>query len=132
VSKAGRPRREIDWPQFEKLCGIHCTLPEMAAWFQCSEDTIERAVKRQYGENFAEIYRQKQGLGKVSLRRKMFETAMNGSVTMMIWLSKNMLGYTDKVEQKTELSGSQRFQLDEPSLDRAIELELKLLDASKK
>lgn len=101
----GRPRKEIDWQQFEKLCGIHCTLTEIAAWFSVSEDTIERSVKRQYRAPFAEIYRQKQSLGKTSLRRKMFETAMNGSVTMMIWLSKQMLGYSDKVEQTVEQKG---------------------------
>jgi hypothetical protein len=32
----------------------------------------------------------------------MYEVAMKGNATMMIWLSKNMLGYADKVETKTD------------------------------
>lgn len=32
----------------------------------------------------------------------MFEAAMAGNVTLLIWLSKNMLGYTDKVDTKLE------------------------------
>lgn len=98
--KTGRPLKEIDWVQFEKLCGIHCTLTEIASWFTCSEDTIERAVLRHYQQPFAEIYRQKQSLGKISLRRKMFEMAMSGSVPLLIWMSKNTLGYADRVENK--------------------------------
>lgn len=105
MGKAGRPQKEIDWVQFEKLCGIHCTLAEISSWFSCSEDTIERAVKRQYQSDFADVYKQKKSLGRISLRRKMFETAMNGSIPMMIFLSKQMLGYSDKVEQKSEISG---------------------------
>ena len=93
-----RPRIEIDWNQFEKLCNIHCTLCEIAAWFKCSEDTIERAVKRHYKQDFAEVYKQKQGIGKTSLRRKMFEIALNGNTTMLIWLSKQYLGFKDKQE----------------------------------
>lgn len=97
--KTGRPRKELDFQQFEKLCGIHCTLPELAAFFGVSEDTIERAVKRQYNESFAEVYAKKQGLGKVSLRRAMWQRALEGNVTLLIWLSKNVLGFSDKIEQ---------------------------------
>lgn len=94
-----RPQIQINWAEFDKLCNIHCTLIEIAEWFDCSEDTIERAVKREKGMVFAEYYKRKSGRGKISLRRKMFETAQSGNVTMMIWLSKNMLGYRDKIEE---------------------------------
>lgn len=97
--KMGRPKKAIDWEQFEKLCGIHCTLLEIADYFDCSEDTIERAVEEHYGDTFAEVHKRKQGSGKRSLRRNMWQQAQNGNVTMQIWLSKNVLGYTDKVEQ---------------------------------
>lgn len=30
----------------------------------------------------------------------MWEACLRGNTTMMIWLSKQMLGYTDKVEQQ--------------------------------
>lgn len=99
----GRPRIELDKEDFEKLCAIHATLEEMTGWFNCSEDTIERWVKRTYNAPFADIVRQKAGNGKISLRRAMWQKALAGNVTLMIWLSKNHLGMTDKLEAKTEV-----------------------------
>lgn len=93
-----RPRIEIDKVQFENLCKIQCTLEELASWFKCSEDTIERFCKREYGKGFAEVYKTYSADGKISLRRWQFKMAEH-SVPMAIFLGKNMLGQTDKVEQ---------------------------------
>jgi len=97
-----RPKKEIDLDELEKLCVFQSTKPEIAQWFHCSEDTIERAVKAAYDMGFAEYYEQKRGAGKVSLRRKMFQMAMAGDRTLCIWLSKNYLGMADKQEIKQE------------------------------
>ena len=97
--KMGRPILKIDKKEFEKLCGLHCTKMEIADWFSCSEDTIERWCKREYTETFAAVIKKKSSKGKVSLRRMMYEKAQGGNVTMMIWLSKQHLGMKDKVEQ---------------------------------
>lgn len=94
----GRPRIEIDQAEFEDLCSMQCTLAEMAGWFRCSEDTIERWCKRTYKQGFAEVFRQKRQLGYVSLRRKSFQMAMDGNTTMMIFLLKNHLHMTDSVQ----------------------------------
>lgn len=103
MGKVGRPSIEISQNEFEKLCSLHCTLEEIAGWFKCSEDTIERWAKRTYSVNFAEIYKKHAGKGKISLRRKMFEIALNGNVGMLVWLSKQHLGMTDRIEEKTEV-----------------------------
>lgn len=95
--KVGRPRVEISRDQFEKLCAMQCTLAEVAAYFGCSEDTIENWCKREYEENFSDVFRVKRGLGRVSLRRAQFRMADNNP-TMAIWLGKQYLGQTDKQE----------------------------------
>ena len=46
----GRPKKEIDKKIFENLCGLQCTLEEIAGVFDCSADTIERWCKREYAE----------------------------------------------------------------------------------
>ena len=92
-----RPRIEIDKSQFEKLCSIQCTLDEIAGFFQCSEDTVERWCKREYSKGFAEIYAQKRGLGKISLRRSQFRMAETNP-SMAIWLGKQYLGQRDQQE----------------------------------
>lgn len=90
-----RPRIEIDEKQFEKLCCIQCTLGEIAGYFSCSPDTIERWCIRTYNQGFAEVYAQKRGLGKISLRRIQFRMAETNP-TMAIWLGKQYLGQTEK------------------------------------
>ncbi|MBK7380571.1 MAG: hypothetical protein IPJ03_16570 [Ignavibacteriales bacterium] len=94
----GRPKIQIDWVQFEKLCAIFCTKEEIADWFNCSLDTIERACKRHYKETFAVVYKKKMAAGKISLRRKQYEVAMSGNVTMLVWTGKQYLGQKDKID----------------------------------
>ena len=104
----GKPYTHIDWDQFEKLCALHCTLIEISDFFDCSEDTIDRLVKAKYKANFAVVFKRKSSKGKLSLRRKMFECAMGGgkgATTMMIWLSKQQLGMSDKIEQESTVKG---------------------------
>jgi len=99
MAEMGRPRIEIDWKEFDKLCGMQCTLVEIAGWFDCSEDTIERRVKEEYGITFAEHYRKRSSKGKISLRRRQLEVAMSGNPTMLIWLGKQMLNQKDRHEE---------------------------------
>lgn len=99
--KGGRPRKEIDWRMFDQLCAIHATLAEISAVLGVSVDTVERHVKEQFGIGFAELYQQKAANGKTSLRRAMWKKALEQQDnTMLIWLSKNHLGMTDKAEER--------------------------------
>jgi hypothetical protein len=99
MSVMGRPRIEIDFKEFDKLCGLQCTLEEIAGWFNCSVDTIENRVKEVHGVTFSEYYSQKRSSGKISLRRKQYEAAMAGNTALLIWLGKQYLGQSDKQEQ---------------------------------
>src|ERR1035437_2216662 len=94
----GRPRIEIDWAEFDRLCEVQCTLAELSAHFGVSEDTIERAVKREHGRSFADYFAQKRQAGFVYLRRKQYELAMAGNATMLIFPGKQNLGQCDKRE----------------------------------
>lgn len=90
-----RPRIKIDRAQFEKLCGLQCTLPEFADFFECSEDTIERWCRREYGHSFAEVFRIKRGRGKIALRRNQFKLS-ESNASMAIWLGRQYLGQTER------------------------------------
>lgn len=96
--KLGRPKIEINWEEFDKLCSLHCTLIEIADWFGCSEDTIENRVKEEKGMLFSDYFKKKSSGGKLSLRRKQFEVALKGNTTMLIWMGKQCLGQVDKHE----------------------------------
>lgn len=92
-----RPRKVIAVDAFEKLCFLQCTLMEIASYFDCSEDTVERWCQRTYGERFADVYKKKRAAGMISLRRSQFRLAEK-SVPMAIFLGKNYLGQSDKIE----------------------------------
>lgn len=96
-----RPRIEIDKEQFEKLCALQCTRIEIAGFFNCSEDTIERWCERTYHDNFAVIFAQKRQVGKISLRRNQWKMSEH-NVSMAIWLGKQYLGQKEQHEVKIE------------------------------
>lgn len=89
-----RPRKEIDQKQFENLCGLQCTLEEICGWFGCCTDTLEAWCKRTYKQDFSEVFRQKRGLGKISLRRSQWRLAEKNA-NMAIWLGKQYLLQTE-------------------------------------
>ena len=97
----GRPKKEIDKKIFENLCGLQCTLEEIAGVFDCSVDTIERWCKREYKETFAEVYKKHSAKGKISLRRAQFELAKKNAA-VAIFLGKNYLGQKDNIIETDE------------------------------
>lgn len=101
MAKRGRKQIEIKWDEFDSLCALMCTLAEIADFFKCSEDTIERAVKREKKMLFADYFKKASSVGKRSIRRTQYEVAKKGNVPMLIWLGKQWLGQKDK----TEISG---------------------------
>ena len=101
-NKGGRPRIEIDYKVLQQLCSIHCTGEECAAILGVDYDTLNRTLKRDKHGGFAEYFKRYSASGKMSLRRKQFEQAQNGNTTMLIWLGKQFLGQSDKVEQKVD------------------------------
>ena len=98
-----RPRIEIDAEQFEKLCFMQCTLKEIAGWFKCSEDTIERWCKRELKMSFADGYERYSAGGKISLRRYQWKMAEH-NCSMAIFLGKQYLGQSDQQELKVSKS----------------------------
>lgn len=122
---AGRPAVEIDLVELEKLLAMQSTDEEIAAWFGMSKQGISARKKKD--PEFNAAYKRGKDKGRASLRRIMWLKA-NGTpgklmrddagkvcfdekgkamweivpvppdTTMQIWLSKNLLGYVDKLE----------------------------------
>lgn len=109
TTMAKRKLTAEDIDEFKKLCEIHCTLDEIAGFFDVSIDTVERFCKRELGETFAECYKKFSAGGKISLRRVMWQKALSGNTKMMIWLSKNELGYRDHLDIKGDAGNYQFF-----------------------
>ena len=88
----GRPRINIDLDILGNLASIGCTQEEIASVVGVSARTLQR--------NYADIIDRFKNKGKASLRKKMWDKAVKKDNTnMQIFLSKNYLGMSDKVQQ---------------------------------
>jgi hypothetical protein len=92
----GRPRAKIDMDKVDALLQRQCDGTEIAALLGIHYATLSRHIEREYNVNFADYSQQKKASGHALLRSKMFEMALSGDKTMLIWLSKQYLGMRDQ------------------------------------
>jgi hypothetical protein len=85
---AGRPFKPVNEQSIIECAKVLCTMAEISSICGLSVDTLEK--------NYAEVIKQAQEHGRESLRRMQYKTAMEGNVTMLIWLGKQWLGQRDK------------------------------------
>ena len=105
MARTGRPPINFDKKQFIDLVALGCNQEEIC-WFFRDEtgkvaniDTLSRWCKREFGVTFQEYSRQNSLMMlKIQLRRNQFELSKH-SVPMAIFLGKNWLGQSDKIEQ---------------------------------
>ena len=124
LNKDGTPKKKMGRPKITEtpktleelifdLAKIQCTLSEMSAVLGISEDCLQ--------DNYSGVIKKGKEHGKESLRRAMYKKAIDDDNTvMMIWLSKNVLGYADK--QEVSSTSEVKYQkVDKAKLKKAIE-----------
>jgi len=99
---AGRPKKDIDQNQFEKLCGLHCTEIEICSFFDVTDKTLNRWCREVYGMKFSEVFKKKRDIGNISIRRNQMELSKK-SASMAIWLGKQYLNQTDEISVTSNL-----------------------------
>lgn len=89
-----RQKLKINSEEVEKLALLGATNCDIADFFNCDEGTIRK--------RFSEVLTKARSNMRLRLRQIQWKAAEKGNVTMMIWLGKQMLGQTDKIENKNE------------------------------
>lgn len=89
-----RPKKPIDPKLVHDLAAIGCKTTEIASITGASVDTLDR--------RFAEEMRKGRSNLRASLRRWQLESAKKGNVAMLIWLGKQYLQQTEKIEEVSE------------------------------
>jgi len=102
AKKMGRPKKEINLEQLKALMRLKPTQKDTAAFFECSEDVIERRIKAEFGCSFADFRDQNMVHTRFSLIRKAIQKAEGGDNCMLIFCLKNLCGWVDKFETKQE------------------------------
>lgn len=113
------PSKPMDDKTFRQLVAmvkIQCTQDEICDVLGMSKQTLDLRVKERGYRNFRDIFRQKRGMGKASLRRMQWKSAEGGNPTMLVWLGKQVLGQTDKHEVSGPDSGPVLISVTEESL----------------
>ena len=100
---AGRPYALIDWKLVDQLCHIQCTQDEILSFVDVDQKTLYAACKREHLIEFSSYFTKKAAGGKASLRRSQWKNACeNDNPTIQIWLGKQYLKQTDKIEQSID------------------------------
>ena len=100
-STKGRPKKTLTEDALkliESLARIMCTEQEIADCLNTTTDTLHNAENDELFRNAIKIGHSQ---GKQSLRREQWKLAQKGNASMLIWLGKQWLGQTDKIEQTT-------------------------------
>jgi hypothetical protein len=105
-----RPKKKIRAGAVYELARIGATQEEMGRVLGCDATTIGRRFSGEIKRGAADL--------KIKLRRKQISAALNGNVSLLIWLGKQLLDQTDR--SRTELSGE---------IENSAALSLEELDA---
>jgi hypothetical protein len=96
AAKMSRPLLEVDMTELQKLMQFRPTKKDAAAFFNVSEDTIERRIRELEDltyEEFKEKYSVKR---RIARRQKLEEMAMKGNIAALIYLDKKETGDPDQ------------------------------------
>lgn len=103
-----RPKKNIDPELIRKLARINCTMIEIGSVVGCSVATLER--------RYADLIKSEREVGKTSLRRWQWDAASKGNTALLIWLGKQHLNQSDKIEEKSETTNKIVISKDEENL----------------
>lgn len=110
--KGGRQKitfTEKDYEQMKKLAEHMWSIPEIAGFFDCTDDTLAARILEDHGMKPSEFFAPQNNKARGNLRSAMWRKAMgttdaqgkpkdDGDKGTQIFLSKNYLGMSDRLE----------------------------------
>lgn len=126
-----RPRKEINFEQFESLVAMQNTIEDIAFFFSVSVDSLRRRCAEHYHEGFETLKHKFGGRGRMKLVNLLWKHAEVNPNTAH-FLAKNWLKMADapvqinntninQVEQKTNLAGNLDFGAEEEASKKLAE-----------
>ncbi len=123
MANMGRPPTEsakIDKDELEKLMKLNLSEQEVSDWFDVQPKTLIRFVNKEFGCTFVQLRNKGFVRTKAAIKRAQIENALKGNTVLLIWLGKQYLGQSDKIEQTIELGDRPARELSDEELDRLL------------
>lgn len=130
---AGAPKKTIDWDQVEKAAMAGAKGNEIAAMVGIHYSTLAKRFDKEINSdgdyaNFSDFLTTKKAKGNNLIRLKQFSIAMAGDRGMCIWLGKNRLGQSDKVDNNNinfDVDPEERSKILQEKISKALEAKKK-------
>lgn len=136
----GAPKKPFDWDLVDSLLMRESSLEFVAERLIVKDGAfvnkksidakvklIQRRIKERFSLSFVQYRNQKMEPQRIKLRDWQWKAAEKGSIPMLIWLGKQYLAQSERVEQKTEIGFSETNEIRE----RFDELKDKVINESK-
>lgn len=99
AGEVGRPRIAIPLDEFERVCQIHPTQAEIAAYFGVAVGVIRARLTE---DSYREAWQRARAKGKLSLRKMTWDQAASGNGAMLRYLDeKHLFAKPDPVKPTT-------------------------------
>jgi len=92
----------LDWEWIKANLKARCTIKSLLSKLGCSEQKLRDRCERELGITFNTLRENCRSEGEDMIVNVMFEKALAGNTNLLIWLSKNWLGYSDKGQLEDE------------------------------
>ncbi len=93
----GRPQVPVSTEELKDLMQFYPALEEIADWFNCSPDTIERRVREEWNLTFAEFRKRFSGKTRLMMKRKAITMALEESnEKMLLYCLRTMTDLDDR------------------------------------
>lgn len=116
-----RPAKEIDLPKLKALMRLKPSLEDTAAFFECSERTIERVIRAEFKLSFVDFRQQNMVHTRLNIVRKAISKAEAGDNTMLIFCLKNLCGWRDRQPDEVEkVVVNQPVRIEKMDLDERV------------
>lgn len=109
VGKGGRPRLVLNQDGeelIEKLYSVMCKDDEVEGIIGADIETLKAEHNI---ERFSRAQKKGHSMAKTSLRRAQFKSALDGNVTMQIWLGKQILGQREPRDESERNDQNESF-----------------------
>ena len=101
MARPASAQAAINKDELEKLMRLYPSEKEASDWFDVSYKSLQRFIKTNFKCSFVQLRDKSFTKTRIAIKRKQIEKALagNGDNTMLIWVGKQYLGQSDKMEQ---------------------------------